>query len=282
MLKKLDELAAISDDELRRGFTQFKMQYALNVPGDPDSHEYRETQMKLYRRLRGEPYSVNNEVSNIDVLAAADSPFPFYTQSSETVGNQLMSIGHLIKTLALKPGSSILEFGAGWGNATVWLARMGYQVTAVDVEKNFLQLINERAQRKHIQLQTIHGDFSIINEIGRKFDAVLFFESFHHCSNHQSLIAGLDEAIAPGGKAVFAAEPITDDFPLPWGLRLDGESLWAIRKNGWLELGFKETYFRGLLGRHGWLLSKRVCPGTPWGEIFVATRLSEAVRQRPR
>jgi hypothetical protein len=36
-----------------------------------------------------------------------------------------------------------------------------------------------------------------------------------------------------------AAEPITDDFGEPWGLRLDGMSAWSIRKHGWLELGFQ-------------------------------------------
>ncbi len=272
MLKMLDKAAAISDDELRRGFTQFHMRFPLDLPADPDSPEYRAAQMKMYEWLHGKPYSVTNEVSEFNVKAAASRPFPFYTESPQTVGNHIISIGHLIRTLNLPPKSSILEFGPGWGNTTVWLARMGYQVTAVDIEKNFVELIQERARRKSLHIDAIQGDFSMLHQFERQFDAVLFFECFHHCSDHQSLIAGLDRVIAPGGKVVFAAEPIADDFPIPWGLRLDGESLWAIRKNGWLELGFQETYFRGLLAQHGWELAKAVCPETPWGVIFTATR----------
>jgi ubiquinone/menaquinone biosynthesis C-methylase UbiE len=272
MLKMLDAAAAISDDELRRGFTKFSMRFPMDLPDDPDSPEYRETQMKLYEWLHGKSYSVSNEVSNFDVTAAASSPFPFYTESPQTIGNHLISIGHLIRTMNLKPKSSILEFGPGWGNTTVWLARMGYRVTAVDIEKNFVDLIKERAKRKQLELEAIQGDFSLLHQFDRQFDAVLFFECFHHCSDHQALIAGLDRVVAPGGKVIFAAEPITDDFPIPWGLRLDGESLWAIRNNGWLELGFKETYFRALMARHGWSLEKSVCHETPWGVIFVATR----------
>jgi hypothetical protein len=34
-------------------------------------------------------------------------------------------------------------------------------------------------------------------------------------------------------------------------LRLDGESLYQIRNNGWLELGFKEDYFVQLLESNG-------------------------------
>lgn len=276
MLKMLDQAAAISDDELRRGFTKFQMQFPLDLPEDPDSDEYRATQMKLYQWLNGKVYTTANEVSAFDVAAAIKKPFPFQTESPQTVGNHIISIGHLIRTLNLKAKSSLLEFGPGWGNTTIWLARMGYAVTAVDIEQNFIDLINGRAKAKGLEVEAIQGDFSLIDSFDRQFDAVLFFECFHHCSNHQALIASLDRVVTPGGKVLFAAEPILDAFPIPWGLRLDGESLWAIRHQGWLELGFQETYFRGLMARHGWDINKVECTETPWGTIFVATRKVEA------
>lgn len=272
MLHMLDEAAAISDDELRRGFQKFHMTFPMDLPPDPCSPEYRDKQMQLYEWLHGKPYTVANEVSAFDVKAAARSPFPFYTESPSTVGNHIISIGHIIRTMNLPAKSSVLEFGPGWGNTTVWLARMGYDVTAVDIEKNFVELINERAKQKGLKIRTMQGDFSLIAQFERQFDAVLFFECFHHCSDHRALIAALDRVVAPNGKVIFAAEPITDDFPIPWGLRLDGESLWAIRKSGWLELGFQERYFRTLLADHGWNLEKFVCHETPWGVVFVATR----------
>ncbi|MBY0572875.1 MAG: class I SAM-dependent methyltransferase [Undibacterium sp.] len=277
MLTMLDQAATISDDELRRGFTQFQMQFPLDLPPDPDSAEYRAKQMELYQWLNGKPYSITHEVCPIDVKEAIARPFPFSSKSPYTVGNHIISIGHVIRTLNLKEHSSILEFGPGWGNTTIWLARMGYDVTAVDIEQNFIDLINARAQANGLHVDAILGDFSLIHQFEKRFDAVLFFECFHHCSEHQALIAGLDKVVAPGGKVLFAAEPILDEFPIPWGLRLDGESLWAIRHQGWLELGFQESYFRGLLLRHGWKVDKQVCSETPWGTIFVATRLSEQV-----
>jgi SAM-dependent methyltransferase len=275
MLKMLDAAAARSDEELRRGFASFRMDLPMDITADPDSDAYRAQQMELYEWLHGKPYAVSNEVSNFDIAAAADVPFPFHTQSSQTVGNQLIAIGHIIRTLNLKPKSRVLEFGPGWGNTTISMARLGYRVTAVDIEKNFVALIKERARRKNLEIDVVQEDFSVIHKLDQQFDAVLFFECFHHCSNHQSLIAGLDRVVAPGGKVIFAAEPITDDLPIPWGLRLDGESLWAIRQQGWLELGFQETYFRRLLARHGWNVEKSVCNETPWGVIFIATRMAK-------
>lgn len=275
ILDELDQAAKISDDELRKTFTTFEMEFSLDVPNDPYSSEYRDRQFGIYEHLHGKPYSFTNEVTSFDVADSASHPFPYYTESPHTVGNHLIAIGHLIRTLDLPAKSSILEFGPGWGNTTVALARMGYKVTAVDIEKNFVDLIHERAKRKELNIEAIQGDFQLVHEVNRKWDAVLFFECFHHCADHLSLIDGLDRIVKPGGRVVFAAEPITDAFPIPWGFRLDGESLWAIRKHGWCELGYQESYFKDMMRRYGWKLSKHVCSETPWGVVFVATRIGE-------
>ncbi len=126
-----------------------------------------------------------------------------------------------------------------------------------------------------MDIEAFKEDFQFVHKTDRQWDAVVFFECFHHCADHHALIKGLDKIVAPNGKIIFAAEPILDEFPMPWGLRLDGESLWAIRNFGWCELGFQETYFRQLMEKHGWLLNKHVCSDTPWGTVFIATRQDE-------
>ncbi len=275
MLVVLDEAAAVSDDELRRGFTRFRMELDLQLPADPYSDEYRRQVFELYEWLHGRPYAPANEVTPFDVQAAADSPFPYTTHSAQTVGNHLIAIGHVIRTLDLPPASRVLEFGPGWGNTTVALAQMGHRVTAIDIEPSFVELIATRAKLVHADIDAIVGDFSMIHELDEHYDAVLFFECFHHCADHLALLEGLDRVVVPGGRVLFAAEPITDAFPVPWGLRLDGESLWAIRKNGWFELGFTETYFVETLARFGWQLERAICTETPWGAIFVARRVGD-------
>ena len=277
MLVALNAAAAVSDDQLRRHFETFAMRTPTDLPPDPDSDAYRQRQLDLYTRLHGAPYRVSNEISAFDPILAADRPFPYQTGSARTVAGQLIAIGFLIRTLDLAPNSRVLELGAGWGNTTIALARMGHRVTAIDIERNFLELIAERARRKRLEIETIHGDFSLATDLNRRFDAVLFFESFHHSSNHQALIASLDRLVEPDGQVVFAGEPISAAFPIPWGLRLDGQSLWAIRQQGWLELGFREDYFLDLLRRHGWAVTKAVCTELTgaeagWGIVYVAKR----------
>lgn len=274
MLRMLDDAAKISDDELRRGFTTFRMELQLDLPKDPYSPEYRTKVFELYEWLHGSPYTTANEVSSFDVATAADRPFPYATESAQTVGHQLIAIGHIIRTMNLAPRSKVLELGAGWGNTTLQLAQMGHEVTAIDIEPNFVKLVATRADRLNVPVRVLQGDFSLIDTLDEQFDAVLFFECFHHAADHLGLLAGLDRVVAPGGHVIFAAEPITDALRYPWCLRLDGESLWAIRQNGWFELGFQEAYFTATLARFGWSCQKVVCGETPWGAVFVASRAS--------
>jgi 2-polyprenyl-3-methyl-5-hydroxy-6-metoxy-1,4-benzoquinol methylase len=188
------------------------------------------------------------------------------------VGNYLIGMGHIIRTLDLPPRSRVLEFGPGFGNTTVALAQMGHHVTAIDIGQNFVDLINARAAKVNTSVEAIVGDFSKVHDLEGTYDAVLFFECFHHCSDHLDLLAGLDRVVAPGGRVLFAGEPIARSMEVPWGLRMDGESLWAIRTKGWLELGFRRSYFVHALARYGWRVDQVSCAGSTLGEIFVATR----------
>lgn len=277
-LKSLE--AARDDDELRLLFGTYQAQYETDLPKDPDSPAYRDRQFELYQHLYGKPYSTDHEHTPFDVTTIARTPFPYSTGSWSTVGNQLIAIGYLIKAMALPKGARILEFGPGWGNTTIALGRMGYEVTAVDIEPNFVELIRVRAAAEGAPGVTVElGDFLSVQPGDRPYDAILFFECFHHCADHLQMIARFDRLLSKQGLICFAGEPITPDFPVPWGLRMDGESLWAIRKNGWLELGFNLDYFESAMARHGWRLSQRTSPESPWASVLIAHRSSEPVAQ---
>lgn len=265
------QAAKISHDAFRNALAAFRFEPSLRLPHDPQSHAYHEAQMALYRLVSGRAsYSPKtNEQSDIQVSDAVKCPFPYGTGSTTTVGEQLMAIGFLVRELALPPGGSVLEFGPGWGNTTLELARMGLAVTAVDVEPRFVQVIRERAHAGGLAVELACADM-LGYRPGRRFDRVLFYECFHHCADPVRMIAALDKLVAEGGAAIFAGEPIEDQFPVPWGLRCDGLSLWSIRKYGWLELGFRTSYFRRVLAQHGWTTECRSSHDVPWQRVFVA------------
>lgn len=78
ILLELDAAAKISDDELRRCFTTFSMEYPVNVEQDPYSSDYKAAQSALYERLSGKTYTPENEVSAFDVDKAVNQPFPLF------------------------------------------------------------------------------------------------------------------------------------------------------------------------------------------------------------
>lgn len=272
--KKLNEVKEaweVSDDAMRSVFSSFEMTYPTDMPSDPYSTDYSDRVFEMYRAISGRDlYEVANE--HIDFPVDPNRPFPYYTESPQTVGHQMMGIGFIITAMNLQPGSSVLDLGAGWGNTTIALARMGYDLMAVDVNESFANLIKQRAKALSLTIESVTGTFLDVDKLGRTFDAVLFYESFHHCSNHRELLSKLVDVLKPGGKLFFASEPITDSFPVPWGIRMDGESLWAIRHNGWFELGFQESYFVRTLLRHGWLAVIHTSPASHLAAVLEATR----------
>lgn len=282
VLRSLDELDArladcdaagkISDTELRRVFSTFRMDFSAEVPPDPFSDEYREVQLALYRRIAGRDYTPANERTKFDAAAADRRPFPYNSRNCRTVGFFTMGVGFLLHSLDLPEGSRVVEFGPGWGNSTLAMALTGLDVTAVDIEPDFCDLLRLRARRAEVGLNVVNADFLWAESVTEPFDAAIFFECFHHCSDHRRLVAALDRAVKPDGRIYFAAEPIVPDFPLPWGLRMDGESLWAIRANGWLELGFNDRYFIDMLARAGWSARKHVYPDLGWAAVWEARR----------
>jgi len=281
-LRLADQAAARSDDELRKCLASFEFRQQKTVAVDPYSEAYAREQHEIYLRISGaSSYTPENERSHWlkDLPNAARMPFPFYTHSAQTVGDQFMALGFIMKTMNLPSGASILEFGPGWGNTTINLARMGYSMTAVDIEQRFLDLINERAAMLGLSVDTVCDNFGPVTDANgapRVYDAVLFYESFHHCSEHLKLIRQLATMTKDDGIVVFASEPIDEGFPLPWGVRMDGMSVWSIRGFKWLELGYKESYFRQTMEKNGWTVAKHVCPDTPLGVIFVARKNSTA------
>lgn len=251
-IRRADAAAAVSDDELRRILGMFEFVTDTRMPSDPFSAAYRAAQLDLYARISGHRQyrAEQHEQTPFDLASAQQSPFPYSTHSSATVGEQLARQGLLLRQLPLGPQARVVEFGSGWGNLTLELAKMKLNVTAVDVYPKFAELISARARQLGLEIQNVTCDM-LDYEADEPFDAAIFFESFHHCSDHLRMLKNLTGIVRPEGIIAFGSEPIMS-MPYPWGQRLDGMSVWSTRKFGWLENGFTPKYFAKALHRAGW------------------------------
>lgn len=243
------------------------------LPGDPFSPEYREAQIDLYKRLASrEDYDpwTSEPVAIVFEQAIDPYPYPFITKHPEHIGNHFLQLGHILREMhAAHPnGRHLIEYGCGSGFFTVMFAASGYDVTAVDINDDGLKVLDALAATRKLKVRTFNGEFGHAPDDAERFELILFYESFHHCLDFEKVLRTLHDRIAPGGVILFANEPITSDFPKPWGLRLDGPSVFEIRSKGWLELGFREDFFLELLARTGWTVTKRSFP--PVIDIFVA------------
>jgi len=94
---------------------------------------------------------------------------------------------------------------------------------------------------------------------------------------HLQALALVHRLLKNGGRIVFAGEPIIapqgpwkDAVPYPWGPRLDGLSIRAMKTHGWMELGFQEPYFRQALERSGFAVEKYESPTSGLAHSFIA------------
>jgi SAM-dependent methyltransferase len=233
--------------------------------GDPFSPGYRDAQLQLYARVSGrQQYSIDGEFSGITAEAIRGRPYPFSTGSPKVVGDYFSLLGFVLGHLKTGPGRSLVEFGPGWGHTTRALVSLGVDVTAVEVDPAFCGALGD------VKATVVESDM-LSFEPARTFDSVLFYESFHHCADPVAMMGRVRRLLTPGGAAYFAAEPITDDFGVPWGLRLDGMSAWSIRKHGWLELGFQTAFFHELLERNGFAVTRYSDPNVADARLIVAT-----------
>jgi SAM-dependent methyltransferase len=268
LIRLADEAYANSEEDGLRCVQSFRFEWKTPLPRDPYSSEYRDAQFAIYRHLSGrDNYSAEHEYSALDVKAGLESPYPYSTRSSKIVGEYLISLGFLLKNLPLRQGARIIEFGPGWGHTTEALVALGFDVTAVELDPGFAELLRlklaGRSGSRIIEMDMLGF------EMEQPADAALFFEAFHHCADHVAMLERLHRVVRPAGWLILAGEPI-GEFEMPWGVRLDGQSVYAMRKHGWLELGFETSYFIETLRRFGWVPRRLRSSLAPAADVIIA------------
>jgi SAM-dependent methyltransferase len=246
---------------------------------DPFSAAYKTTVLQLYHDLRGDDrtYEPARDEKSGMVLPAnlwsGASPWSF--GDTGLVAEFLLSWGQIMRALALPPSSDakILEYGSGSGQLLLFLARLGLRTSAVDIDPASLELVRTQAAAMQLEVRTEQAAFG--DGFGDEaFDRIIFFEAFHHAIEFGPLLLRLRQRLKPGGLLVLSGEPVVGEpvpsVPYPWGPRLDGLSIFCIRRYGWMELGFTESFLIEALHRHGWLVDVLALPGCGRATTYVA------------
>ncbi|MGF6815439.1 2-polyprenyl-3-methyl-5-hydroxy-6-metoxy-1,4-benzoquinol methylase [Paraburkholderia atlantica] len=270
-LKEIDEiLASIENGATRDVNLQDRLaRISIRAAGelrtlnemDPFSDEYLTKIRQVHEEIVGQMHTMEPQATRQSNHEGESSgPYPWDARHPKSVAAMLIACGFLIQVADIPRHGRILEVGCGTGSLTWNLARMGYRVDALD--PSFAQCDSVVATTRDLPfvpnvIASTLNDWIDKRQKSYKYDAVIFFESFHRIMDHKSCLEKLtrDGHIEDNAKIIIAAESIfpstSELLPYPWGPRLDGASLRSMRKWGRLELGFTRRYLQHLLARVG-------------------------------
>lgn len=285
---EIDDFAAEADrlgaasHELRNEFLMSRWLPYADPPklarGQPDpfSANYLEWVIEQWRLASGRANYTLSLESDENISANEEQLrrlYPFISADTRFIARYMMGVYFALNLLADAPNPRMVEYGVGWGNMTVAMLQAGFDVLAVDIDPKWLALLEMRARKSDIaqRLETFQGEFGSLPAGLPQLGGALFYECFHHALNHDDALSRIKRGLVDGGVIVFAAESIYKDFPQDWGVRLDGHSVWAIRRFGWMELAFSEDYMIRLTRRHGFELQRhQLQEAGPFGIVYKA------------
>lgn len=155
--------------------------------------------------------------------------------------------------LALPAGSSILDVGCGSGWLSEFFARLGYDVTGIDISPDLIEIARARVEsvaydadhetplRCRFLVHDAEG-----SPLAEEFDAVVCYDSLHHFEDERAVVSNLSAMTRYGG-ALFILE---GDRPGE-GSETEEELLEVMRRFETLESPFSRGYLRELLDEHG-------------------------------
>ena len=249
---------------------------------DPFSPDYRLAVLDFYATLRGRAgddayLAERDEASESGGTIPTNiwtGLVPWSFQNPALAGEFLLSWGRILQLLDVLPQQSVLEYGPGSGQILLMLARMGVRAHGVDIDRTALDGIRAQADALGLPVALERAAFGDGFE-GERFDAILFFEAFHHALDFPALLGRLRERLKPGGKLVLCREPIVEapmaGIPFAWGPRLDALSVYCMRRWGWMELGFTRPFLTEAARRAGWQVAHFPFPGCGRASAFVLT-----------
>jgi 2-polyprenyl-3-methyl-5-hydroxy-6-metoxy-1,4-benzoquinol methylase/glycosyltransferase involved in cell wall biosynthesis len=151
--------------------------------------------------------------------------------------------------LALPPDRTILDVGCGSGWLSEYFARLGYDVTGLDISPDLIEVARERVARVPYGADhetPLRCRFLVHDVEGapleEQFDAVVCYDSLHHFEDERAVLKNLAAMTRYGG-SLFILE---GDRPEE-GSENEEELLEVMRNFGTLESPFSRGYLRALL-----------------------------------
>jgi len=160
---------------------------------------------------------------------------------------------NMASALALPPGAKILDVGCGSGWLSEYFARLGYEVTGIDISEDLIRMARERVERVpyNVDHETALRCRFLVQDVelaplAEKFDAVICYDSLHHFEDERKVFRHLAEMLDVGGLLF-----ILEGHKPSAGSATEDELKDVMRRYGTLESPFSTDYLRALISANG-------------------------------
>jgi glycosyltransferase involved in cell wall biosynthesis/2-polyprenyl-3-methyl-5-hydroxy-6-metoxy-1,4-benzoquinol methylase len=155
--------------------------------------------------------------------------------------------------LALRADAKILDVGCGPGWVSEYFARIGYDMTGIDISDDLIQVARERIaalpyqvdQETPVRCRFLVHDIEA-GPLAEKFDAIICYDALHHFEVEQSVFRNLAAMLEIGG-VLFVVEGQKPEPDSALEIELRG----FMEKYQTLESPFSEDYLRALIDQNG-------------------------------
>lgn len=131
-------------------------------------------------------------------------------------------IVELIKNIGNNETLNILDLGSGIGRHSIYCAKKGHQVTAVDYSSQFLNILKYTAEFNNLEIRVKVADFRKKLFKENQFDLIICYNSIYHGNKEafEKCINYCYEYLKEGGLLVFTC-PSPKDYKYGQGIKID-------------------------------------------------------------
>jgi len=150
----------------------------------------------------------------------------------------------LLKQITIKDKLNILDIGVGNGGSSLYLGKLGHEVSCVEPSIEFCKLISKAAKKFSISLKIYNSTAEDLKlKFTKKFDVIFFNASLHHCDDPLLALNNAHKALKPGGFVFLSSEThlkpwqteksfkkLLEKYPLKMGHYGGNEHAYSSRK----------------------------------------------------
>lgn len=116
----------------------------------------------------------------------------------------------IAKLLQMKQGDSILDLACGFGRHSLALSKLGYVVTGIDLNPNFIEEASQKAQTLKTDARFLCADMREFNERENYENIIIMYNSFGYFQDprdDEKVLKNCFHSLKPGGKLLLQGTP---------------------------------------------------------------------------